>query len=216
MTAIHDITLQCPVCGTWFASHAASTDTEAVGTSTDFQRRVKGLDPLAYQVHLCAACGYAGAEEEFASDAVAGASAAALTERDGTLTTCGTLTGSEKYEAAAAVLEGRAAPARAVADLLIRAAWCCVAEGDGEAERYFRRRAAWAFEQALGGYDGVARGERAVLTYLVGELWRRAGDRAQARRWFDRVPSEAADPITQGWVVALASQQRDRPREWLG
>ena len=58
----------------------------------------------------------------------------------------------------------------------LRAAWCCVDEGDIEAERYFRRLAAWTFEQALSSYDGVAAEERAVLTYLVGELWRRIGD----------------------------------------
>jgi hypothetical protein len=100
--------------------------------------------------------------------------------------------------------------------LLLRAAWCCVDEGDVEAERYFRRRAAWAFERALAAFDGVAREERAVLTYLVGELWRRVGDGALARAWFDRVPGEVADPATQQWVLDAARQQRDRPREWFG
>jgi uncharacterized protein len=217
MTTVHDITLQCPVCGTCFASQTmpGAPQAEAAGTATDFHRRVSGPDPLAFQVHLCAGCGFAGAEEEFASDPVAGASAAALAERDGALTTCAAATGSEKFEAAAAVLERRAAPPRAIADLLLRAAWCCVGERDVEAERYFRRRAAWAFEGALGGYDGVARSDRAVLTYLIGELWRRIGDPARARSWFDRVEVEATDPITQGWIVALASQQRERPREWF-
>jgi len=217
MTTVQDITLQCPVCGTWFASQTMPEAAEAgaARTATDFQRRVSGPDPLAFQVHLCAGCGFAGAEEEFASDPVAGASAAALTGRDGALTTCATATGSEKYEAAAAVLERRAAAPRAIADLLLRAAWCCVGEKDVEAERYFRRQAAWAFERALGGYDGVARSDRAVLTYLIGELWRRAGDRTRAWAWFDRVEAEAADSITQGWIVTLASQQRERPREWL-
>jgi uncharacterized protein (DUF2225 family) len=124
--------------------------------------------------------------------------------------------GSEKYEAAARVAEWAGAEPRQVADLLLRAAWCCVDEGDVEAERYFRRRAAWAFEQALSAYDGVAREERAVLTYLVGELWRRVGDQRQARSWFEQVPHEVVDAQSQQWVLDASRQQKDAPREWFG
>ena len=124
--------------------------------------------------------------------------------------------GSEKYEAAAKVAEWAGAEPRQVADLLLRAAWCCVDEGDVEAERYFRRKAAWAFEQALSAYDGVAREERAVLTYLVGELWRRAGDLKAARQWFEQVPHELTDAGSQQWVLDAARQQKDCPREWFG
>ena len=95
--------------------------------------------------------------------------------------------GSEKYEAAAKVAEWQGMEPRHVADLLLRAAWCCVDEGDVEAERFFRRKAAWKFEEALESFDGVARDERAVLTYLVGELWRRVGDTKLATAWFNRV-----------------------------
>jgi uncharacterized protein len=102
-----------------------------------------------------------------------------------------------------------------VADLLLRAAWCCVDEGDVEAERFFRRKAAWAFEEALHAWDGVAREERAVLTYLVGELWRRVGDQGAARQWFNRVPNEIVDQSIQRWIAEAATQQRIRPLEWF-
>ena len=127
-----------------------------------------------------------------------------------------TVPGSEKYEAAARVAEWAGAEPRQVADLLLRAAWCCVDEGDVEAERYFRRRAAWAFEQALAAYDGVAREERAVLTYLVGELWRRVGDGRQARGWFEQVAHEITEAQSQQWVLDASRQQKDAPREWFG
>ena len=64
--------------------------------------------------------------------------------------------------------------------------------------------------------DGVARDERAVLTYLVGELWRRVGDMGSANDWFDRVSMEVVDPQSQQWVIDAARQQRDCPREWFG
>jgi hypothetical protein len=55
-----------------------------------------------------------------------------------------------------------------------------------------------------------------VLTYLVGELWRRVGDTKQATEWFNRVASEVVDAHTQQWVIDAARQQRDCPREWFG
>jgi hypothetical protein len=65
-------------------------------------------------------------------------------------------------------------------------------------------------------FDGVVRDERAVLTYLVGELWRRVGNTKLANAWLSRVASEITDVQTQQWVVDAARQQRDCPREWFG
>jgi uncharacterized protein len=127
----------------------------------------------------------------------------------------GPLTGSEKYELAAKVAEWQSAAPEHIGELLLRAAWCCMDEGDVEAERYFRRKAAWMFEAALESWDGVAPDARAVLTYLVGELWRRVGDVKRAAAWFDRVPSEVVAPLRQQWVVNAARQQRDNPHEWF-
>ena len=95
---------------------------------------------------------------------------------------------------------GSFADLRKLTDLLLRAAWCCVDEGDSEAERFFRRKAAWKFEEALGSFDGVGREERAVLTYLVGELWRRIGDL--------RFETEGAWKRTGTTVDSLAKELR--------
>jgi uncharacterized protein len=91
-----------------------------------------------------------------------------------------------------------------------------VDEGDIEAERFFRRKAAWAFQEALASWDGLPREERPVLTYLVGELWRRVGDVRQANEWFGEVEGEVIDFKSHQWVIDAARQQRDCPREWFG
>jgi hypothetical protein len=122
---------------------------------------------------------------------------------------------SEKYEAAVETALRRGEGPQAIAELLLHAAWCCMAEEDGEAERFFRRQAAREYERALARYDDVPVERRAELTYLVGELWRRVGDRARASPWFERVAGEVIDWVEQGWLVTLAEQQRDRPDEWL-
>lgn len=104
---------------------------------------------------MCGECGYSGGERDFTtvievSPLVREHVLSELTPRAPTA-----VTGSAKYESAAKVAEWQGAGSRQIADLLLRAAWCCVDEGDTEAERYFRRLSAWSFEQALGSYDGV-------------------------------------------------------------
>src|SRR5688572_12384919 len=216
MTTLRQIELSCPICGNSFHSQAVVTTNAFGGKRTDFHERAAGTQPLAYLIHMCSKCGYSGGERDFNHEAEV---SPLLKEHVlNELAPCVALasTGSGKYEAAAKVAEWQGVEERNIADLLLRAAWCCVDEGDSEAERYFRRHAAWMFTRALESYDGVARDERAVLTYLVGELWRRIGDTAMARTWFNKVADEIIDLQSQQWILDAARQQRDCPREWFG
>lgn len=216
MTTLQAIELRCPICDNRFKSQAVVSTNSFGGKRTDFHERAAGTQPLPYLIHMCGRCGYSGSERDFTEDADVSPMLKEHVWNELAPRLVAGAPGSEKYEAAAKVAEWQSMEARYVADLLLRAAWCCVDEGDTEAERYFRRRAAWMFERALGTYDGVALEERAVLTYLVGELWRRVGDRKAAMAWFNLVPDEVVDPQAQQWVVDAARQQKDSPREWFG
>jgi hypothetical protein len=174
------------------------------------------MQPLPYFVHLCTTCGFAGVERDFREEMQLEAETRERVLFELTPVLARELpTGSLKYEHAARVAEWQGAEPRYLADLFLRAAWCCVDENDTEAERYFRRHAAWRFTEALALYDGVPADERAVLTYLVGELWRRIGDPELAGKWFDQVPQEVTDLGAQGWVLEMAVQQREGPKEWF-
>jgi uncharacterized protein (DUF2225 family) len=217
MTTLQQIELRCPVCETRFRSQSVVSTNSFGGKRTDFHERAAGTQPLPYLVHMCSRCGYSGAERDFTEEADVTPTLKEHVWNELTpVISPAAVSGSEKYEAAAKVAEWQSMEPRHVADLLLRAAWCCVDEGDIEAERYFRRKAASAFERALASYDGVPRDERAVLTYLVGELWRRVGDGRKADAWFNRVAGEVLDLSAQQWVVDAARQQRDCPREWFG
>lgn len=216
MTTLQHIELRCPICDNRFKSQAVVSTNSFGGKRTDFHERAAGTQPLPYLIHMCGRCGYSGSERDFTEDADVSPMLKEHVWNELAPKLVAGAPGSEKYEAAAKVAEWQSMEARYVADLLLRAAWCCVDEGDTEAERYFRRRAAWMFERALGSYDGVALEERAVLTYLVGELWRRVGDGKAASAWFNLVPDEVVDSQTQQWVVDAARQQKDSPREWFG
>ena len=214
MTILEPIRLTCPCCSAGVVSKQVVTTNALGGKRTDFHERAAGTQPLPYRVHMCATCGFTGTTEEY-TEADVGPMLREHVWDELAPKVIEATTGSAKYEAAAKIAAWQSAEPRSVAELLLRAAWCCVDEDDIEAERYFRRHAAWKFEEALWDYFGVPRDERAVLTYLVGELWRRVGDVRLARTWFDRVPGEITDAPRQRWVEDIARQQRDFPREWL-
>src|SRR6187402_3603711 len=107
MTTLQQIDLTCPVCETRFRSQAVVSTNSFGGKRTDFHERAAGTQPLPYLVHMCARCGYAGAERDFTEVA-----ALAPTVRDRVWSTlapsvalASPTAGSEKYEAAAKVAE---------------------------------------------------------------------------------------------------------------
>jgi uncharacterized protein len=215
-TTLTTIELSCPVCHTRFVSRAARVAGAVRARRTDFHEQSWDAPFVPHLVHACRRCGYAGLEAEFSADATIDPRVVErvweeLAPRIGP----NELTGSEKYEFAARIASWQGAESRQIGDLWLRAAWCCVEERDSEAERYYRRFAVRAFEDALATYDGIARDERAVTTYLVGELWRRIGDQRTAAAWFDRVADEVTIPRAQRWIVDAALRQKTSPREWF-
>lgn len=216
MTRLREIDLMCPICFNEFSSQAVLSTNSFGGRRTDFHERAVGPQPLPYLIHTCWKCGYTGGERDFGTEAeVSPMIKEHVWDELAPKVPNGPMTGSDKYEFAAKVAIWQEASPRSIAELLLRAAWCCVDEDDVEAERYFRREASWMFERALASYDGVDREERAALTYLVGELWRRVGDLKRARDWFDLVPGEIVSTQGQQWILDVTRQQRDDPREWF-
>ncbi len=218
MTSLQPIDLVCPVCDNHFRSQAVVSTNSFGGKRTDFHERAAGTQPLPYLVHTCTACGFSGVERSFVegSDVTPLVRSQVLTVLTPRVAQHQLDTPSERYHAAAQVAEWRGDHPRHIADLLLRAAWCCVDDSDHEGERYFRRAAAARFAEALELHGSVPEAERAVLTYLIGELWRRIGDMQQAESWFARVENEIVDAADQRWVLDATQQQRESPREWFG
>jgi uncharacterized protein (DUF2225 family) len=216
MTTLCTVQMVCPVCDKGFESRTVVATDSLGGKRTDFHERATGAQPLPHFVHSCCRCGFTSLERDFAGDAeVTPTLRAHVWNELAPLVDKSLVTGSEKYEAAAKFAMWQGRDAEDSGDMLLRAAWCYVDEDDIEAERYFRRKAASAFERALSTWDGVRGERRAVLTYLVGELCRRIGNVSLARAWFDRVPEEVIDQRGHRWLLDAARQQRNSPREWF-
>jgi uncharacterized protein (DUF2225 family) len=217
MTTLAKVMLTCPVCTHEFESKKVVQTNGYGGKRTDFHERAAGHQPLPFKVHTCWKCGYTGPDEAFTG----GRADLSPYEIEQLMEEMPkyrgrTLTGSEKWEAAARAAEIVGEDDKVLAGQLLCAAWCCVDESDTEAERYFRIAAAKRFEKALEAFDIVEREERAVITYLTGEVWRRAGFINRAHTWFRQVPFEIIDAQTQQWIIDAAKQQTVAPREWFG
>ena len=188
MTTLQQVELQCPICETRFRSQSVVSTNSFGGKRTDFHERAAGTQPLPYLIHTCNRCGYSGADRDFTEDAEV---SPVLKERVwnelAPCITCGTLTGSEKYEAAAKVAEWQgmeAASRRRPA-----AARCVVLCGR-------RRRRSRAILPAQGGVEvrgsagqlrrgGARRASGADVSGRRAVAARRGHDAGDA--WFDRV-----------------------------
>ncbi len=219
MTTIQGTVLHCPMCTQRLETQPVASPTFQ-GQRTDFHKPAKGEQYLIYQVHMCTWCGFASnhpsdfhydddlGDMELIRDRLENLVKPLLESAD-------TFSGSLKYEAAARTAHIIGRGAERIADLYLKAAYCCVDEGDYEAERYYQKQAAAWYGSALTTHELVNLDDRARLTYLVGELWRRIGDEDNAHTWFDMVKDEIFDLPKQGWILALAIRQRDKPDEWL-
>jgi len=139
MTTLQQIELRCPICDTRFKSQQVISTNSFGGKRTDFHERAAGTQPLPFLIHMCSRCGYSGAERDFTddTDVTAVLREHVWNELAPQMSTVA-IPGSEKYEAAAKVAEWQGLEARHVADLLLRAAWCCVDENDSGAELWRR------------------------------------------------------------------------------
>ena len=156
MTKLEWIDLRCPLCESSFESMAVLSNDDGQ-QYLEPSARGTTVAVLPFLLHVCPRCGYTGGVADF-DDGVEISDELrqhVLTELAPELATSVripwlalTVAGSDKYDGAARIAEWRGDDPRYVAELWIRASWCCADENDVEAERYYARKAARWFERA--------------------------------------------------------------------
>lgn len=215
MTTFHTVEETCPVCSaTVEVDHLMSTNTFG-GQDTDLRTRAVGWDPLHIVIALCPACGYSDLSHYFRECRTDLTDAIKTRVRDtfGPVEPDARIPTSVRYSRAARIAIWRGAPLMEIADFFLRAAWCCADERDSEGEQTYRLAAIEHFEEALE-TGAVQNQQRPVITYLVGELYRRLGQIDRANEWFARVLAlEGTLDHNHTWVVDAARQQREAPQD---
>jgi uncharacterized protein (DUF2225 family) len=123
-----------------------------------------------------------------------------------------------KYEFLALIYEWEDRASRDVGDGFLRASWVARDLGNREKERLYQREAVRRFEEALEIGECGRQDERAVLSYLVGELHRRLNRRRRAETWYHRAGEEfeLLEPNVQeemSWLSDQIRRQLDAPAD---
>lgn len=207
----------CPCCGAVVASCAVRSRFLRVSrTDADFYQHFEGPNPYFYEVIICDACGYAFDEVDREplnpSARKMGRQCSAGSVRQG-------FSGPRTLEQAVLAFRraldcqhvvGARASVRARTSL--RLAWLHRSAGDEAAER---KGICFALQHYLRAFELETPSDvkrELHLMYLVGELYRRLGERGTAVQWFSRViahPRKDANPQ----IVRMARAQWQETRQ---
>ncbi len=123
-----------------------------------------------------------------------------------------------RYEFMALIYEWEDRDSLEVADSFLKASWVARHQTNREKERLYQREAVRRFEEALEIGECEEPDQRAVTSYLVGDLHRRLNRRRRAETWFhraqeelDQVPEEDEEDL--GWLGGQIRRQLDVPED---
>lgn len=202
--------MRCPECDTNFPAEIVRSTGSGGVLESDLCYRAGGLFVYPFLVVVCPGCRFAAYHQEFVLlgeyprysqyHPIQRALGEFLRARRRLYP------GSEKYRLAALSSRRRNAYALQQAHLHLRGSWCARKEGDAAAERYHQEQAVRLFRDGL--VQGCSGVETAMLTYLVGELYRRLGRFAEAEAAFDGVRED----LLPDWLRPGFAAMRERAR----
>ncbi len=214
MTTLMPIRLNCPLCGSSFASQAVMSTNTFGRLHSDLYREASGVQPVCYFVHTCPGCGYTGYEGDFERQEL-GAAFRQKVELNITPEVRGRSIGTNgHYYLAALCAEWRGAPAHVLARIYHMGAWCCRIKDEREKERFYLGKAAEYFEKALASSD-APKENTPIFTYLLGDLYRRLGNAEKAKEWYSRVDKAIKDNGGDPKIGELARRQLIEPSDFF-
>jgi uncharacterized protein (DUF2225 family) len=181
---------------------------------SDLYKEAQGQQPVCYFVHTCIHCGFTGFEGDFEPQAFSPVFTGMLQEnitpeiKDRKIDTNG------NYYLAALCAEWRGAPFSALARIYHMGAWCCRVRGQKENERFYLEKAAFYFERSLEQSDTPPE-NKAVFTYLIGDIYRRMRDPERANEWYGKVEQAIKEYGGDSKFADFARRQMTNPSDYF-
>jgi uncharacterized protein (DUF2225 family) len=181
---------------------------------SDLYKEAQGQQPVCYFVHTCTNCGYSGFEGDFEPQTFSPVFTGMLQEnitpeiKDRKIDTNG------NYYLAALCAEWRGAPFPVLARIYHMGAWCCRIKNEKEKERFYLEKAAFYFEKALEQAD-TPKENRAVYTYLIGDIYRRLGEAEKAKEWYAKVAPAIKEYGGEPGIGEYALRQLKEPSDFF-
>lgn len=213
MTRLRKTTITCPCCDKKFSSDVIFSTIWSGKVSTDLLRFSMGSRvPVNFLVHTCPECGWSGQEEHPEPATLEIRSFVRENITPG-------LEGREiapwkKWEYYALISGATGCGDLELGSLFLIAAQCARLGARQEEETRYRQRSIDHFQRAMELGD-VPDESLYQTTYLIGELYRRVGNRWKSHEWFQRVLEMDLEHERREFFVGLARQQMTEPWSYI-
>lgn len=212
--SVFDRKVVCPVCDHKFTVRAVKTSSiRVLSRDTDFMMYYREPNPMFYDVWVCHQCGYAALSNKF--NTILDKQKKLIKDNISNKWNCNKKY-PDLYNEDIAIEMHQLALLNAVvkmardsekAMICLKLAWLYRLKKDTEREQTFLSQALKGFELAFGKEAfPIAGMDEATVKYLIGEIYRRVGDKSNALLWFSRVLS---DRQAKPKVKDMARDQKD-------
>jgi len=199
----------CPSCGNEFDEKIVVSFMHK-GQDSDFYPHYLGLNPLPYYLVQCSKCSFTAYPEDYSegqaekfkikADKIKKIQSLPLAKK--------LPENALKFFITAKIYEEVQVNPYKIGNLYLRASWCCRASENRKAEIEMQQLSIKFFKEAVEKTTISNPDNALVVSYLVGELYRRLEDRKLAREWFENVIESIIDPEQQ-WLLELAKKQAE-------
>jgi uncharacterized protein (DUF2225 family) len=212
MMTLFPINLTCPVCGSQFESQEIGSCGFA-SKRTDFRPNYWGLNPTEYFFHLCPNCGFCAGKSNF-EETINNPEFKQKMDRVGSLKE---VKPSNKLAQAAKCLEAmHECHLQELTDLKLGETWILAYwwSENPKDEAIYGDFALAYFKKAFQ-TETVPEEEIPTITYLMGEINRRLGRKAEASTFFDKALILAGKKKESQFIAKMVKQQKESPKDDL-
>jgi uncharacterized protein (DUF2225 family) len=200
MTTLEPLVLICPKCRLLFVSTKVTSCGHA-NKDTDFHPDYWGVNPLPYFINRCPKCKFVAFKNDFEIP-----DQRLLEKEKKNLPSDPDDSGIKRYAEAASYYISKEENKLFIADLYLRAGWCARVEEKAADEKAMLTEATLWFTKALD-EKVVISDQRAIITYLVGELYRRCGRLDTSKEFFERAKTEPMKREEKKWLPHTIKRQ---------
>ncbi|PKL42976.1 MAG: hypothetical protein CVV42_20615 [Candidatus Riflebacteria bacterium HGW-Riflebacteria-2] len=199
----------CPACGTVFDARTVTSITHQ-GQDSDFLPHYLGENPLPYFLVQCPECSFSAYPEDYNDltsfqNKISGTSIKKILS----LPICRKIPEeAQKFFIAGKIYEETGRNPYHIGNLYLRGSWCCRISDNRKAEIEMQQMAVKFLRLAVEKSMINNPDNLPVVTYLIGELYRRLEDRKSAREWFSAVEEVLIDQEQQ-WILELTQKQAE-------
>ncbi|MBF0547960.1 MAG: DUF2225 domain-containing protein [Candidatus Riflebacteria bacterium] len=199
----------CPVCSVPFKAKVVEAVSHE-GQDTDFFPHYIGEDPLPHFIIQCTECNYCAYPDDFSipfhkdthprQKQIKAILEQPLAKK--------LSVSAQRYYLAGKLYELKKRNSYFTGNLYLRGSWCCRQAADRRGEIELQQLAVKFLKDAVDHSKVSSPENLPIVTYLVGEIYRRLEDRVAAREWFGNVEELVIDQEQQ-WIIELAKKQAE-------